>query len=109
MKVQWKWSRMLQRRSPRSNLLTKITRLLDNEQAYRRYKIRPRILVDVRRGAKLSTFSAYVNWNIDANLTSFNVLLEVGSGASRIGENSYAVAVLVLVDERNRIIETLGL
>lgn len=49
MKAQWKWSRMFQHQSPRSNPLTKTTSLLDNEQAYKRYKIRPRILVDVEK------------------------------------------------------------
>lgn len=40
---------MFQHQSPRSNPLTKTTSLLDNEQAYKRYKIRPRILVDVEK------------------------------------------------------------
>lgn len=47
MRVQWKWSRKLQQPNSKSILLTKMISLLDNEQAYRRYKIRPRILVDV--------------------------------------------------------------
>ena len=43
--------------------------------------------------------------NIDADLSGFDVFLEMRRGAARAGENSDAVAVLVRVDELNSSIE----